>query len=624
MRLYSVLITAGLLALCLNQHDVSRAEPDAEASASITFFESSHPRSLDPHRAGDVVSTLHCMHVYETLLEYSPWRQDELVPCLAASQPKYNRETRTYTFTLRDDVYFQDDACFPDGKGRKVTAADVVFSFKRLAALPDTGGFWVIEGQIVGLDAFREEALKTCKRVQHEDGYEELVVTDGWWKQLEKDVSGLRVVDERTFTIKLNETYPQLLHAITLSYGAVVAHEAARKYDLNTQAVGTGPYVLKEWGEEAISYSRNPNYRKVELKGVPGGSPLKPFEGKRLPLTDELHYEIELESDSAFEKFLAGKYSNSGLSKEDFDRVVDAEAWFKGIRDSRALLPKWREKGIELHSYAEPTLHYISFNMNDKTFGTPAGDKGRALRKAFAMCVDREKYIKDHLSGRGEAAQQLVPPGILARRDDCVMKNQRFDPEAARKLLKDAGFDVQQDGDEWITRPAAGQEQVKLMILHRSTREATKNYATFLQECGRNVGIRVENELMTFAEFLARQDEGTGQAYDAGWVMDYPDAQNMLQLLYGPNKPPGINSASYASEQYDRMYREMALLDDRVPTEAERKAELIVQMHKRLDEDTPWVLMEFRVIASLRWKGYTQADFNSFAYNHRKYAFWQR
>ncbi len=624
MRLYSALITAGLLAFCVTEPRNVRAEPEAEAPSSITFCEYSHPRSLDPHRAGDSVSTLHCLYVYETLLEYSPWRQDELVPCLAASQPKYNRESLTYTFTLRDDIYFQDDVCFPEGKGRKVTAADVVFSFKRLAALPDSGGYWVMEGKVAGLDAFREEAFKTCKRVEDEAGDEYLVVTDKWWKHLEKDVSGLRVVDDRTFTIKLNEPYPQFLHAITLSYGAVVPHEAARKYDLSTHAVGTGPYVLKEWGDQAISYTRNPNYRKVELTGVPEGSPLKPFEGKRLPLTDELHYEIVLENDIAFENFLAGKYPNSGLSKEDFDSVVDTKAWFKGTRDSRALLPKWREKGLELHSYAEPTLHYISFNMNDKTFGTPAGDKGRALRKAFAMCVDREKYIKDHIAGRGEAAQQLVPPGILARRDDCVMKNQRFDPEAARKLLKDAGFDVQQDGDGWITRPAAGQEQVKLTILHRSTRDTSKEHANFLHECGRTVGINIENELMTFPEFLARQDEGTGQAYDAGWVMDYPDAQNMLQLLYGPNKPPGINGASYSSEEFDRMYREMATLDDRVPSEAERKAELIVHMHKRLDEDTPWVLMEFRVIATLRWKGYTQAEPNPFAYNHRKYAFRQR
>jgi ABC-type transport system substrate-binding protein len=138
------------------------------------------------------------------------------------------------------------------------------------------------------------------------------------------------------------------------------------------------------------------------------------------------------------------------------------------------------------------------------------------------------------------------------------------------------------------------------------------------------VGILVKSELLTFSEFLRRQDEGKGQAYDAGWVMDYPDAQNMLQLLYGPNKPPGINSACYDSDTYNALYEKMAALDDRIPDESKRKAELIVKMHEQLDEDSPWVLMDFRVIATLYHDGYADAPPNPFAYNGRKYCIWTR
>jgi ABC-type oligopeptide transport system substrate-binding subunit len=127
---------------------------------------------------------------------------------------------------------------------------------------------------------------------------------------------------------------------------------------------------------------------------------------------------------------------------------------------------------------------------------------------------------------------------------------------------------------------------------------------------------------MTFSEFLRTQDEGKSQAYDAGWVMDYPDAQNMLQLLYGPYKPPGINSAAYASPEYDRLYEQMAKLDDNVPDELDRKLDLIREMHDILDRDVPWVLMEFRVIYALYHQWYIPShEPNPFAYTYLKFSY---
>ena len=610
-----------LLGLQAGTHPQAAPTPKPEPT-QLTMFEWMPPRSLDPHRAGDVVSSRHVMNVYETLLEYAPFGECRLQPCLVKELPAYDPEKLTYTFKLRDDVFFADDPCFPEGHGRRMTAEDVVFSLKRLASI-EYGGFWVIEGYVKGLDAFRAAALKLVKIIKHKDGSRQSVFTPEWWKQMKEDVAGLQALDDSTVRITLNQPFPQFLMAITLSYGAIMPIEAAQKYDMNEHMVGTGPYVLKEANDELIRYERNPNYRAVRLRDVPDGHPLKRFEGTRLPLSDQLRYEIVPEDGDPFQEFLDGKLPTTGMDNDQFVKVMDGEALKAGKQGDDLLKEEYRDKGIRLRTYAEPTLHYISFNMNDDVFGTPAGKKGTALRKAVAMCVDRQDYVDRLLNGRGEPADQLVPPGILGRADDCRLTNQKHDPAAGRKLLMDAGFTVTEDDAGWTTRDAKG-KQVTLEVCFRSQSGSTLEYGEWLEEAVASVGIKLKTAYLTFPEFLRRQDEGKGQAYDAGWVMDYPDAQNMLQLLYGPNKPPGINSASYGSEKYDELYEKMAVLREDVPEQAEAKRKLIIDMHKRIDEDTPWVLMEYRKIFTLYHEGFLQPPPNPFACNFTKYTRWDR
>jgi ABC-type transport system substrate-binding protein len=158
-------------------------------------------------------------------------------------------------------------------------------------------------------------------------------------------------------------------------------------------------------------------------------------------------------------------------------------------------------------------------------------------------------------------------------------------------------------------------------LLFRSTTDATKQTAIFMKDSARKVGIKLETELLTFPEFLRRQDEGTGQAYDAGWVMDYPDAQNMLQLLYGPLKPPGINSAAYDSEIYNTLYEGLVPLNDSVPEQLDEKIDVIRQMHTQLEKDTPWALFEFRVIYKLYHSWHLPPKPNPFAYTYIKFEY---
>ena len=577
------------------------------------------PRSIDPHKAGDVLSSSMCGMVYEQLYEFDYLvRPAALKPCLAASMPKLSDDGLTYTIELLKDVVFQDDPCFPNGRGRKMTARDVEYSVKRLAALPDSAGWWVLEHKVEGLDDWRTEAQAAG------EGFEDPVK-----KKQAKDavysvpVSGLKVINDHTIEFRLVEPYPQFLFAMALSYGAVVPREAVDYYGETFfyKPVGTGPFRLRHWklGHEIV-WEKNPQYRTVLYPEVPkdhkpieGLSPREeylPFVGKKLPLADVVHFRILKQDQASWLEFLSGSLDNSGISKDAFSRAIKGDE----------LTPEMKAKGIHLLKISDPTIEYVSFNMSDPVVGSAAGDKGAAIRKAVSFSLDRVEYIKRYLNGRGEPAGQLVPPGMVGHISGYSLSYAKYDPAAGRKLLEQAGYKVTNAGSErkWRCVDPATNEQVKVKVLHR--REDDNDFARWLMFSGEEVGIKIEVELMTFQEFLRRQDEGNGQAYVAGWVMDYPDPQNMLQLLYGKNAGNGgINSALYRSPEYDKLYDEMKVLVQDDPVQLEKKLKLIAQMNEVLEKDAPWAPMNFRMDYSLRHKWTSPAAPNAFSYNMTKY-----
>ncbi|MHC4841085.1 MAG: ABC transporter substrate-binding protein [Planctomycetota bacterium] len=582
------------------------------------------PRSVDPHSAGDVVSSRHAGMMYETLYEYGPFGSTELKPCLAASMPEVSEDGLTYTFKMRKDVHFAPDQCFDpkaDGKvylkgndfkntkGPLMTAHDFVYSIKRLAALPNSG-FWVLEGMIVGLDLFRELS----------EFNETTCFTASFSNHLKSTkVKGITATDSHTVKILLTKPYPQVLHALTLSYGSVMSPTAIEYYgwQINNLGVGTGAFIRDETGPSKFTYERNPEYREERLADVPLFHDLKPFEGKRLPLCDRVEFKVIEDDDVRWNLFLKGKLDISGITSDNFENVIE----FTKDDDNSGAIPKLKkglsDKGIVLTTYEEPTIHYVSFNMTDPVVGTAAGEKGKAIRKALALSFDRERYVKEQLNQRGTPAVGVLPPGC-AGYDESSQASQKYDIDAAKKVLTDAGYKLEGDKEIKCLDPDTN-KQVTINVLYRSTSDSMAKTAKLQVEFAAKVGILIEPEMMTFGEFLRRQDEGDGQAYDAGWVMDYPDAQNMLQLLYGPNKPPGINSASFDNKEYNKLYSEMAALDESKPEQLKTKLELIRKMADVLEEETPWICVEYRKTFRLTQKGVALPSPNAFSYTGLKY-----
>jgi ABC-type transport system substrate-binding protein len=526
--------------------------------------------------------------------------------------PDITNGRKTYTFTLRDDIYFHDDPCFPDGIGRKVTARDAVYSLKRLMSLPQ-GGFWVLEHKVVGLDDWRARFLATGDPGARATLFDE-------------PVEGLEIVDEWTFRIHLLKPYPQLLWALTLSYGAILPREAVDMYgpEFARHPVGTGPFVLKEYSKkQLLKWIRNPKYREryfpnldrpdIEQPGYqdtlhakwererklePGDweTYVAPHLGKRMPLADEIVFFIIPEASTSWLEFLSGTVDRHGrIEKEQFDHVVVGAqvAEDAGSSPDERLTPEIRDRGIHLQIYDDPGITYLAFNMEDETVGGYS-ERPRNLRKALSLCIDREYLIATYLNGRGRAANMVIPPGVKGYNSNYWAPCGRYNPQRALELLREAGYHVSRTpSGDWITRESPTAEPLELTVEFRSATQAARDIARFYTICAREIGIRLRCNLQTFPEFLRREAEGKGQLYEANWTMDYPDAQNVLQLLYGPNRRPGVNYAAFQNDRYDRLYEQLQWLSDSDSKESALKSRIIQEMIEIIDEDCPWIYLYY-------------------------------
>jgi oligopeptide transport system substrate-binding protein len=117
----------------------------------------------------------------------------------------------------------------------------------------------------------------------------------------------------------------------------------------------------------------------------------------------------------------------------------------------------------------------------------------------------------------------------------------------------------------------------------------------FIQHMAR-IGVRVRLEAVTWPEFLDRLKKKKIQLAGAAWGADYPDPENFLQLLYGPNESPGENNANFKNAEYDSLYLKMAVMQDT----PERKA-IIDRMKNIVADECPWILETHRLRQELKY-----------------------
>ena len=544
--------------------------PKASADPSTVRLVGARIGGFDPARAGDAASAAAYARLYEGLLQYDPdARPYRLIPGLAESLPEVSADGLEYVFRLRADVRFQDDPCFAatGGVGRQVVAEDFVYSIKRVAdPFTASSGWWAFDDRLEDLDEFRAAAAAAGRA------------------DYDRPVAGLRADDARTLRLRLKRPYPQLPWVMAMHYAYAVPREAVEAYgeEFGRHPVGTGPYRLAAW---------RPNYRMEFVRNPSWAAAGRAEAEEGRPAIARLVAYVVHDPTTQWLLFLQGRLDLIGVGRDQWDAVFD---------ETGALRETLRRRGIEAERLDTLEIQYIGFNMDDPILGP-----NRALRQALSWAFDGEAWARFH-GGRVRRPSSPLPEDIAGDpgAPPCAIG---FDLDRARALLREAGYP---EGRDPRTRRRL---QLTLEVADADRPEIRQSTELFIQFMDR-LGVVVRpsyNNRPTFFQKLARRQ---AQMFRLSWVADYPDAQNFLQLFYGPNASPGPNRANYANPDYDRLYERMR----EMPDGPERTA-LCARLVAIVVEDAPWLLVgrpSEVVLRHARLEGYRP---HAFPYGMEKY-----
>lgn len=215
------------------------------------------------------------------------------------------------------------------------------------------------------------------------------------------------------------------------------------------------------------------------------------------------------------------------------------------------------------------TFWWLSFNMSDPILG-----KNVNLRKAIAHAIDMDKYIRDFTANTGQKANSLLPPGIYGY-DPSATLPYSYNLALAKDFLAKAGFPE-----------GKGLQPIKYDT--RSESKISLDQADFFKEQLAQIGIKLEIIENNFSQYLEKSRTGGLQLFQDGWTLDYPDAENVLQILVSTNTPPGVNVTHYKNPRYDVLYDKMSKLP-----EGKEKIDLINEMEKIVHNDMPWIIQYY-------------------------------
>ncbi len=491
--------------------------------------------------------------IFETLLGYDYLaRPVKLVPRLASALPEISADGKEMTFRLRQGVMFSPDPVFK-GKPREVTAADMVYSLKRIVdPLNRSPQSSSLEGKIVGLD----DLINAARKGQAFD--------------YDKQIAGFEAVDRYTLKIRLITPYPALLYILATSPAGVVAREVIQAYgaDIGSHPVGTGPYMLKEYlPRSKIVLVANPNFRGFvwDFSSTnPKDAPLiAAMKGKQMPQIGRVEISIVEEEQSRWLAFDSGQFDIDMLSK----------AMAATVLDGTQLKPKYAAKGFLLDTYVALEFTQTILNLRDPIIGGYSKEK-IALRRAIAMGYLLDDEIRHLRYGQALRAEEVIAPG-MAGHDPSYRKSYPSNPTLANKLLDKFGYKRGADG--YRTLPDG-----KPLTL-----EVTGNSSTSVQADNElwkrsmdAIGLRTSFPVSNFGDNLKAATQCKLMMWRFGVSASIPDGIDILESYYGPNSLQG-NVGCYQNAQYDKLFEQARLMMD-----SPERTKIYNQMNRHLEADT--------------------------------------
>ena len=307
------------------------------------------------------------------------------VPAVAKSW-EISDDGKTYTFHLRPDVYFHDDPLFPQGKGRKVVAADFVYSYSRIIdPKVASSGAWIFNDKVDSKEAFK-------------------------------------AMDDSTLQITLKKPFTPFLSMLTAQYCSVIPHEVAEYYgkDFRNHPVGTGPFKFKYWKEgEILVMLKNENYWEREGD-------------QRLPYLDAVRATFISDKQTAFMEFIKKNL--------DFFNSIDGSYRDDILTKSGKMTKKYQGK-FQLRTGPYLNTEYLGILVDTSMAIVKSSPlRNKKIRQAINYAIDRRKmvkYLRNSIGTPGHAG--FIPKGMPGF-DMAAVKGYEYNPEKAKKLLAEAGF----------------------------------------------------------------------------------------------------------------------------------------------------------------------------------------
>ena len=347
------------------------------------------------------------------------------------------------------------------------------------------------------------------------------------------EVTGVRVIDDRTLEIAIDAPKSYFLAKLTYPTAFVIDREQVENNeDWLEQPNGTGPFKLGAYDVgELIVLERNENYHlgPPHLESIQmilsGGSAMIMYEN------DEIHL--------------------TGVGLDDLPRLLDP---------ADPLNPQLQRSPQDFDVF------YIGLNVEEPPFDDPK------VRQALNYAIDLQSIADNVLDGRVSPARGVIPPGFPSYTPN--LRSYEFNPDLARELIQSSTYaDALASGDfPRITLTISG-----------SFGAAIPTYLeVILEQWRQELGIEVDIQQTEWATFLQDVEEEKYQMFSLGWIADYPDPENFLDLLF--HTESGANHTKFSNPEIDRLLEEA-----RVERDREARFQIYNQVEQMILDDAPWV-----------------------------------
>lgn len=525
---------------------------------------------FDPIVVSDLYSNTVIEGIFDAMLTYDYLAQPaKLVPNTLTAMPEVSDNGTTYLFHFKQGIYFTPDPVF-NGKKRELTAQDYAYSIRRLFD-PKLKSPWLflLEGKIVGADEVMAKAKAANSRFDYD-----------------APIAGLEVMDRYTLRIRLKAPDFNLLYIFAMPTMGAMAREVVERYgdDIGSRPVGTGAFVMKQWVRSSkIVLEANPDYREEYFNFTGSDSQTQAIaaanKGKRLPMVRRVEISIIEETQPRWLAFLNKEHDYLERLPNEFANIA--------IPGGK-LAPNLANQGILLDKTEEPDVTYTYFNMQDPVVGGYTREK-IALRRAISIAYNIREEIQILRKNQAIPAQSPIPPGVAGYDPKFVNPFAEHNPAKAKALLDIFGY-VDRNGDGYRELPNG-----KPLTLEyaSATTLLDRQFDELWKKSMDAVGIRMLFKKAKWPDLLKESKLGKLQIKGSAWGADYPDADNFLQLLYGPNANQS-NDARFKLPEFDRLYEKAKKL----PDSPERTA-LYQDMTKLMLVYAPWKLGVHRLGANL-------------------------